>query len=115
MRRFPGREQPNARQREMHSTQIFRSGVERRGGWGLCCLAFLFGRWACFLCFEAGDSDLTTLEAVSSGPLPPPPASPVAIAEETSSNFVRTAKMERAALNASLGLSVIFGKDIPNC
>ena len=51
------------------------------------------------------------LEAESSL-VPPLPPSPVDAAEVTSSNFTRTARMERAAVNDSFGFSL--GKVITN-
>jgi len=80
----------------------------------VCCLVILQGKSAlCFDCRGDGvDSDLTAFKGSSSpGHLP---TSPLAMEEEASSNFIRTAKMERAALNGSHGFFVVTGKDIPS-
>lgn len=98
----------------MHSTHTFRTGVESRGGKSLCCLVILQDKSAlCFDCCGDGvDSDLTAFKGASSpGHLP---TSLLAMEEEASSNFIRTAKMERAALNGSHGFFVVTGKDIPS-
>ncbi len=82
----------------------------------MCCLVVLFGKCgAYFTCLGDGANELTCLDAGSSWPLPPI-MSPVAIAEDVSSNFIRTAKIERAAVNGSFELFLsVLGKDIPKC
>ena len=118
VRKFPGRLHPNARQSEIHSTQILRTGVDSKGGIGLCCCLFLLlGKLIpcfCFLCFNVGDvNDLTTLEVGSSVTIVPT-STPLAIADDASRSFINTAKMDRAALNGSL-VCLIVGNEIPSC
>lgn len=76
-------------------TQTARSGVDNSGGSGLCCFIGL-------LCLVLGE---------------PMPASGLLssfvseIEEVTSSNFIRTARIERAAMKGSFGDLSRFGKE----
>lgn len=78
-------------------------GVDNRGGRGLCCFCLFF--------VVFGDANVlsTILEAKSPPPLLLP--SPIGMVDVTSSSFMSTARMERAAVNGSVCCRM--GNDIP--
>ena len=90
MRWFPGRDDP----REIHNAtqwaHIVRIGVDSNGGSGLCCFG---GRLSFVLGDPSPERGLLSFSSHSEND------------DVTSSSFMRTARMERAAVNGSGDLS----------